>query len=60
MEEIASRELEDAILPFINMFKEGTSPEATERMIDKLFYLIYSGRHIIPIAHRQTYILKNK
>lgn len=58
--EIANPELEDALLPFINIFGEGETEEAKNRMVDKLFYLVYSGRYIIPIAHRQTYILSHK
>lgn len=58
--ELIDYELEDSLLPFINLFKEERVKEYREKIIDKIFYLTYSSRYFIPLAHKQTYILKNK
>ena len=57
--EIIAPELEDALLPFFQMYKNEKNKNNRARLIDKIFYLIYSSRYIIPIAHQQTYIIKN-
>ena len=57
--EIVVPELEDALLPFFQMYKNEKNKNNRARLIDKIFYLMYSNRYIIPIAHQQTYIIKN-
>ena len=57
--EIIAPELEDALLPFFQMYKNEKNKNNRARLIDKIFYLIYSSRYIIPIAYQQTYIIKN-
>lgn len=56
--EFVDPELEDSILTFVNIFKEETDRKHRERIVDKLFYLVYSSRYFIPLAHRQLYTLK--
>ena len=58
--ELIDYELEDSLLPFFNLFKEERNKEYKERIIDKIFYLTYSSRYFIPLAHKQTYILKSE
>ena len=58
--EIMDYELEDSLLTFFNLFKVEKNKEYRERIIDKIFHLTYSSRYFIPLAHKQTYILKNK
>lgn len=58
--ELVDYELEDSLLYFFNLFKEEKNREYRERILDKIFYLTYSSRYFIPLAHKQTYILKNK
>ena len=58
--ELVDYELEDSLVPFFNLFKLEKNPKHRERIIDKIFYLTYSSRFIIPLAHKQTYIMKNK
>ena len=58
--ELIDYELEDSLLPFINLFKEERVKEYREKIIDKIFYLTYSSRYFIPLAHKQTYILRSK
>ncbi|MBM6876353.1 hypothetical protein [Fusobacterium mortiferum] len=57
--EIVLPELEDALLPFFQMYKNEKNKNNRARLIDKILYLMYSSRYIIPIAHQQTYIIKN-
>ncbi|WP_300620162.1 ABC transporter substrate-binding protein [uncultured Fusobacterium sp.] len=58
--ELIDYELEDSLLPFFNLFKEERNKKYKERIIDKIFYLTYSSRYFIPLAHKQTYILKSE
>ena len=58
--ELIDYDLEDSLLPFFNLFKEERNKEYKERIIDKIFYLTYSSRYFIPLAHKQTYILKSE
>lgn len=58
--ELVDYELEDSLLYFFNLLKEEKNKEYKEKILDKIFYLIYSSRYFIPLVYKQTYILKNK
>lgn len=58
--ELVDYELEDSLLYFFNLLKEEKNKEYKKKILDKIFYLIYSSRYFIPLVYKQTYILKNK
>lgn len=58
--EIVDYELEDALKPFFHLYEKEKEREKKENIINKIFYLTYSSRCFVPLAHRQTYILRNR
>lgn len=58
--EIVDYELEDALKPFFHLYEKEKEREKRENIINKIFYLTYSSRYFVPLAHRQTYILRNR
>ena len=58
--EIVDYELEDALKPFFHLYEKEKEREKRENIINKIFYLTYSSRYFVPLAHRQTYILKSR